>query len=60
MAASGRLPSNRLAAPGRTVYTAVLEDLRQRLRRGDWLPGARLPSISQLACELLVSTGSVR
>jgi len=42
------------------VYTAVFEDLQQRIRRGDWLPGARLPSITRLAHELQVGTGSVR
>ncbi len=45
---------------GLPVYTAVFEDLQQRIRHGDWLPGARLPSITRLAQDLKVGTGSVR
>lgn len=42
------------------VFRVVFEDLKQRIRRGEWLPGARLPSITRLAKDLEVSTGSVR
>lgn len=42
------------------VYTAVFEELQERIRRGDWLPGTRLPSITRLAQEMRVGTGSVR
>lgn len=42
------------------VYTSVFEELQERIRRGDWLPGTRLPSITRLAQELRVGTGSVR
>jgi GntR family transcriptional repressor for pyruvate dehydrogenase complex len=45
---------------GHPVYTSVFEELQQRIRRGDWLPGTRLPSITRLAQELHVGTGSVR
>src|SRR5258707_4699736 len=45
---------------GHPVYTSVFEELQQRIRRGDWLPGTRLPSITRLAQELQVGTGSVR
>src|SRR5690349_3275770 len=48
------------AAQGNRVFQAVSDDLKQRIRRGEWLPGERLPSISQLAKDLEVSTGSVR
>jgi len=48
------------AARGNPVYRVVLDDLQQRIRRGAWLPGARLPSITQLAKEFHVGTGSVR
>jgi len=41
-------------------YHEVFEDLQQRIRQGDWLPGARLPSIVQLAKEFQVGTGSIR
>ncbi|MBA3944968.1 MAG: FadR family transcriptional regulator [Herpetosiphonaceae bacterium] len=42
------------------VFQVVFEDLKQRIRRGEWLPGGRLPSITRLAKELSVSTASVR
>jgi GntR family transcriptional repressor for pyruvate dehydrogenase complex len=42
------------------VYTTVFEDLQQRIRGGAWLPGTRLPSITRLAQDLRVGTGSVR
>ena len=45
---------------GHPVYTSVFEELQERIRRGDWLPGARLPSITRLAQELKVGTGSLR
>ncbi len=45
---------------GRRVYRHVYSDLHQRVRRGDWLPGERLPSINQLARDLDVGTSSVR
>jgi len=45
---------------GARVYGDVLEVLRQRIRRGEWLPNQRLPSIPQLAKELGVGSGSVR
>jgi GntR family transcriptional regulator, transcriptional repressor for pyruvate dehydrogenase complex len=47
-------------AQGNRVFQAVFEDLKQRIRKGEWLPGKRLPSITSLAKELDVSTGSVR
>jgi GntR family transcriptional repressor for pyruvate dehydrogenase complex len=46
--------------PGQPVYAAVLADLSERIRRGDWLPGTRLPSIARLADDLQVGSGSVR
>jgi GntR family transcriptional repressor for pyruvate dehydrogenase complex len=45
---------------GTRVYRTVFDDLQQRIRRGDWLPGTRLPSITRLAKDLEVGTGSVR
>jgi GntR family transcriptional repressor for pyruvate dehydrogenase complex len=42
------------------VFQTVSDELVQRIRTGDWLPGARLPSIAQLAQDLGASTGSVR
>jgi GntR family transcriptional regulator, transcriptional repressor for pyruvate dehydrogenase complex len=42
------------------VFQVVLEHLKQRIRSGEWLPGQRLPSISRLANDLEVSTGSLR
>jgi GntR family transcriptional repressor for pyruvate dehydrogenase complex len=51
---------NPVRVPAHRVYHAVFEDLQQRIRQGDWLPGERLPSIVQLAKELHVGTGSIR
>jgi GntR family transcriptional repressor for pyruvate dehydrogenase complex len=48
------------SAQGRRIYHQVYDDLHQRVRRGDWLPGERLPSINQLARDLDVGTSSVR
>lgn len=42
------------------VFQVVFDELKQRIRRGEWLPGERLPSIARLAKELGASTGSVR
>ena len=50
----------RSAPAGQRVYTVVLADLSERIRRGDWLPGTRLPSINRLARELKVGAGTVR
>jgi GntR family transcriptional repressor for pyruvate dehydrogenase complex len=47
-------------APANPVFQILKEDLHQRIRRGDWRPGDRLPSIVQLAKDLAASTGSVR
>ena len=48
------------AVRGNRVYNTVFDDLQQRIRQGDWLPGERLPSITRLAKELQVGTSSVR
>jgi GntR family transcriptional repressor for pyruvate dehydrogenase complex len=45
---------------GNRVFQSVLEEIGHRIRGGEWLPGARLPSITRLANELAVSTASVR
>jgi GntR family transcriptional repressor for pyruvate dehydrogenase complex len=37
----------------------VFENLQQRIRRGDWQPGTRLPSITRLAQDLHVGARSV-
>jgi len=42
------------------VYHKIFEELQQRIRRGDWLPGERIPSIAQLAKEFDVGAGSIR
>jgi GntR family transcriptional repressor for pyruvate dehydrogenase complex len=46
--------------PTNAVYRAVYDEIEQRIRRGIWLPGGKLPSINQLAQELQVGAGSVR
>src|SRR5262245_46923785 len=42
------------------VFTSVAEVIKTRIAAGDWVVGQRLPSISQLAQEFGVGTGSVR
>ncbi len=42
------------------VYTSVAEAIKARIASGEWVPEQRLPSISQLAQEFGVGTGSVR
>jgi GntR family transcriptional regulator, transcriptional repressor for pyruvate dehydrogenase complex len=42
------------------VFGSLRDELLQRIRRGEWLPGERLPSITRLARMLRVSTGSLR
>lgn len=48
------------STPGSPVFRSLFDELLQRIRRGDWLPGERLPSIPHLARQLGVSTGSLR
>lgn len=57
---SPSLNSDKIAVRGNRVYHNIFEELQQRIRQGDWLPGERMPSISQLAKELKVGAGSVR
>jgi GntR family transcriptional repressor for pyruvate dehydrogenase complex len=45
---------------GSAIFQLIFDDLSQRIRRGDWLPGERLPSILQLARSFAVSPASVR
>lgn len=53
-------PSEGPATQAPRVFQTVSDELVQRIRTGDWLPGERLPSIAQLARDLRASTGSVR
>ena len=48
------------AERGTRVYHNIFEDLQQRIRQGNWLPGERMPSIAQLAREFQVGAGSIR
>jgi GntR family transcriptional regulator, transcriptional repressor for pyruvate dehydrogenase complex len=48
------------AVRGNRVYHSIFEELQQRIRQGDWLPGDRIPSITQLAKELQVGAGTIR
>lgn len=52
--------SDKSAVRGNRVYHNIFEELQQRIRQGDWLPGDRLPSITQLAKELQVGAGTIR
>jgi GntR family transcriptional regulator, transcriptional repressor for pyruvate dehydrogenase complex len=49
-----------MAPRGVQVYTSVVESIKARIATGDWVVGQRLPSISQLAQEFDVGTGSIR
>jgi len=49
-----------MAPRGVQVYTSVVQSIKARIAAGDWVVGQRLPSISQLAREFNVGTGSVR
>jgi GntR family transcriptional repressor for pyruvate dehydrogenase complex len=42
------------------VYHNIFEKLQDRIRGGDWLPGERIPSITHLAQEFKVGSGSIR
>lgn len=42
------------------VSTSIIEAIKRRIATGQWVPEQRLPSISQLAHEFGVGTGSVR
>jgi GntR family transcriptional regulator, transcriptional repressor for pyruvate dehydrogenase complex len=48
------------AVQGNGVHSNIFEELQKRIRQGDWLPGDRLPSITQLAKEMHVGAGSIR
>jgi GntR family transcriptional repressor for pyruvate dehydrogenase complex len=52
--------SDKAAVRGHLVYHNIFEELQQRIRQGNWLPGDRIPSITQLAKELQVGTGTIR
>lgn len=54
------LNADRAAVRGNRVYHNIFEELQQRIRQGDWLPGDRIPSIAQLAKELQVGAGTIR
>jgi GntR family transcriptional repressor for pyruvate dehydrogenase complex len=47
-------------AAGNRVHNNIFEQLQQRIQQGDWLPGQRIPSITQLAKEMEVGAGSIR
>jgi len=52
--------TKKASTQGNRVHKNIFEELQQRIRQGDWLPGDRIPSITQLSKEMHVSTGSVR
>lgn len=53
-------PALVVAPHGNPIFQFVFDELTQRIRQGEWLPGERLPSIAALSRTLAVSTGSVR
>src|ERR1044071_8958749 len=54
------LKSKKEKAKKSRVYHNIFEKLQDRIRGGDWLPGERIPSITQLAQEFRVGAGSIR
>jgi GntR family transcriptional regulator, transcriptional repressor for pyruvate dehydrogenase complex len=53
-------PAGKGSRRSRRVYSTVLAALQAGIQQGRWAPGERLPSISALAKEFQVGTGSVR
>lgn len=45
---------------GRPMYLQIMEQIRQRIAVGDWVPGKEIPSIRQLAVMLRVSVITVK
>lgn len=45
---------------GRPMYLQIMEQIKQRVAVGDWLPGTEIPSIRQLAVGLRVSVITVK
>ena len=52
--------SKKAAVNEHSLHSTILVELQNRIRRGNWLPGERLPSIAQLAKEFHVGAGSIR
>jgi GntR family transcriptional repressor for pyruvate dehydrogenase complex len=52
--------SEKAAVRRNRLYHNIFEELQRRIRQGDWLPGDRIPSITQLAKELQVGAGTIR
>jgi GntR family transcriptional regulator len=45
---------------GRPMYLQIIEQIKQRVAVGEWLPGQEIPSIRQLAVDLTVSVITVK
>lgn len=48
-----------MAGEGPTKYEQIAGDLRAAMRRGDYLPGDRLPSKAELMAQYSVAVGTV-
>lgn len=44
----------------RPMYLQIMEQIKQRIAVGDWVPGQQIPSIRQLAVDLEVSVITVK
>jgi GntR family transcriptional regulator len=44
----------------RPIYLQIIEQIKQRIAVGDWLPGQSIPSIRQLAVDLEVSVITIK
>ncbi len=45
---------------GRPMYRQIMEQIKQRVAVGDWPPGAKIPSIRELAVALRVSVITIK
>ena len=45
---------------GRPMYLQIMDQIRQRIAVGDWVPGKEIPSIRELAVMLRVSVITVK
>lgn len=47
-------------ADSRPIYVQIMDEISRRVALGDWAPGFRLPSIRELASDLMVSVITVK
>lgn len=45
--------------PSRPIYLQIMEEIKRRAVRGEYMPGSRLPSVRDLAGEMTVNPNTV-